>query len=685
MLGCHSPTKSTLSDNNLDTQSSISSLPAICRTGCLTVVRRRTFGLSLSKSRVLLCVPRHTDHLFDILQEIYPKTTPATTSALRAFPHIAAVLGRLAEAAICTTALLVIVPESSSDEELDARPTYLDLASVVNVKDELELRETCTFALEIDAHSNPRDHWAGSSVKFRADFSVEYLHWVAAVREALALTPLRPQQQMRGAAGFSAQTAPRSGWTSAQRQSHNRQSRSMGRYSEEDLSRPHRQQPPATYTEARRHRSPRSQSVDCLNSASAISAQSATRSSDRPDKSQVSAATRVISANTAEVPSLQPQSPKTSTSAVHDRATANSLRLPSLRRVSWHGGGLQNPQRPPTRSEIAAGWDMPHLIEQQFERQSTTPRDATSMPSSLPTSDEKPSRNQRKSAEASASGLLTFSNSSISSNLDPAGPPLAYRRAQQSRGPQPPHPRRPNLEHHHTSPSCFPSGRSLGASASTADLRRDSGIGSSLSNESRFSLISSAPSDTLALSETSRLYGLRDVLPPSLPGHVSTGPRHTADYRRVPEPTDRAAFANKTNRSPTDSPVENDNNWAHHQGRRRPDPPRNTNSLDETYLFRMAPFQAQPAAQAANPRRSSASPAYRPLVPQQPKLSQQRPLTQPQQQKQPVRLAGSPSGPPSEIPDVPLISLTDARGPRVWSIRKQKWVHLHKKVPVPRQ
>ncbi|KAJ3150491.1 hypothetical protein HDU86_006368 [Geranomyces michiganensis] len=642
---------------------------AIHLTGALSLLRKGKFGKQKSKSRVILCAPRLTEDLFEILTAMYPRTTPATTRGLRPSPHVALALGRLSLAAIRGPALMVIVPESP--DEVLSDPIYIDMTSVREIKDERDLRETCTFALAMDE----------GKFLFKAEFSVDYLNWIGAIKQVLKVSPRSPavvdEHPIRGwRAASTPQLATdgdrRGRGSMASNGSFGRRrgasvdafsfSNSPARQNRADViflpNPPRRPAPPipssaemsSKSSNGTRDGPARSQSIDRLRIPLLL----------YNEVAQAKEESKSIRADRADCPDYfvmgQPEADVVDNAASVPRTP---LRLPSVRRVSWHSGAERSNALAagdePTRYDLAQDWGMPQLLVQSSSSSSLTsePEIMVVRSSPLPRPDKK-------------KGV--------------SGPPVAYRRGQGHQAPPVPQQEReevarsgrhygldqqpeemredPHFTGHqesiqdsraqeqHSQEAChgeyaiplrgapyvangksFPElPQQLYVAQEPTHLRRDSGIGSSTAGSStNFSFVTSAPSDNLFLSETSRV----KQAPTPLPRFRDYNVHYAA--------------------SDLDRSAPNSFHQQHQQQEQQQQHPRARHggaSLD------ISTTHSRPTP----PPRSRRAPT--PLV----NIPQNRP----------VSLAGSPSGPPGRQPEVPLISLAHPGGPRVWSQRRQK-------------
>ncbi|KAJ3153105.1 hypothetical protein HDU89_000733 [Geranomyces variabilis] len=734
-------------------------LPAICRSGILTLLRGRTFGRQKSRSRIILCRPQTPDDFFEILAAMYPATTPATTRGLRPLPHVALTLGRLSQAAMRGAAVIVVVPECPNAEELDSRVAIIDMSAVRELKDERDLRETCTFALELE---EGKDDAGGGlrGVRFKAEFSIDYLQWIAAIKEALAGTKRRSEDEALSRGRRAALTpnpnpktmngdSDRRGRLAVPNQFERRTraasvdafsfSSSPGRRSLADVkvppNPPSRPVPPipSNAAQAFKHKVPRSQSIDVLRAPALLFDDNNVQTTYNLRVSQTQR-------NDYFVLDEPVHADEDRSSATPAPARASPLRLPSVRRVSWHPGAegtrrLSAGDNEPTRYDLAQDWGMPQLLVQNVAEPEPEEVVVPVRASPLPRAEKKKQASGPPVAYRRAQGGQVSGNQQrdqqqreepvrssryFGHDLQQHGPdfvakPLREERARSARqvghdqqqqqelgdrqyarehqreapgrstrdfghnqrqqGPKyvselqirsipyvtehqspmqgsfqqayvqeqqftvPCHSNHarptgsaPIVSDARGSPELPHMGQHQLYSSSEPDLRRDSGVGSSMMGSSTtYSFVTSAPSDNLVLSETHHRPAERQQAPP------------------VPRPRPRG-------HQPHHASLDLDRS-AHdpfHQNRAR----HAGASLDITNYSRPTP----------PPRNRRVAPPARDAAGVAP-------------QHRPVSLAGSPAGPPGQLREVPLISLTDPIGPRMWSQRRQKWVGLHTKVP----
>ncbi|KAJ3166437.1 hypothetical protein HDU88_003305 [Geranomyces variabilis] len=753
-------------------------LPAICRSGILTLLRGRTFGRQKSRSRIILCRPQTPDDFFEILAAMYPATTPATTRGLRPLPHVASTLGRLSQAAMRGAAVIIVVPECPNAEELDSRVAIIDMSAVRELKDERDLRETCTFALELE---EGKDDAGGGlrGVRFKAEFSIDYLQWIAAIKEALAGTKRRSEDEAlsRGRrAVFTPNPNPktmngdsdRRGRLAVPNQFERRTraasvdafsfSGSPGRRSLADVkvppNPPSRPVPPipSNAAQALRHKVPRSQSIDVLRAPALLFDDNNVHTTYNLRVSQ-------SQRNDYFVLDEPVHADKDRSSATPAPTRAPPLRLPSVRRVSWHSGAegslrLSAGDNEPTRYDLAQDWGMPQLLVQNVVEPESEEVVMPVQASPLPRAEKKKQASGPPVAYRRAQGGQVSGNQQrdqqqreepvrssryFGHDLQQQGPeyvsePLREERPRSARqighdqqqqqelrerpyarehqreepgrfnrdfghnqrqqGPKyvsEPHWQQPfsspgHFEHdkqqqemknisyvteqqspmqgsfqqayvqeqQFTVPCHSNNARPTGSapivsdargcpelphmvqhqlySSPEPDLRRDSGVGSSMMGSSTtYSFVTSAPSDDLVLSETHHRLAERQQAPP------------------VPLPRPRG---HQLHHASLD--LDRSAHDPFHQHRAR----HTGASLDITNYSRPTP----------PPRNRRVAPPARDAAGVGP-------------QPRPVSLAGSPAGPPGQLREVPLISLTDPIGPRMWSQRRQKWVGLHTKVP----
>ncbi|KNC96534.1 uncharacterized protein SPPG_08122 [Spizellomyces punctatus DAOM BR117] len=540
----------------------------IMRTGVLTIIRRATFGTSSQlRRRTILCAPKLTDDLHPILQEIFPDTTPASSRALKPLPHVTMALGRITQAAIKGTPLLIFLPEETMvDGDLETKPVYVELSSVVTLRDEVDMNETCTFGLELK--NTATGGWAGKNMRIRAGFSLEYLGWMAVLREAMNIgaTPTLAYGSK------TAQVIP------IKMQREQIRGRSMVRHSEMDLR--------GCYGNMdEQQRISRSLERGRTRSAQNLGA----RMTDlrlRQEQTIASAGNQVHIPHGNEQPSSPPLAPvprrgrRQGDNRPPPAMSNRGLCLPALRRVSWHGDLEEG-----SMSDLVKDWGMSMLVREP---------------------------------EAEVSCTVPIIES-------------------ESYGPEPSAPV-PSVKDHVQEGT-----KSDNSFVDNKDrpISTDSGIGSSVSG-----------------SPSSRGSMIRDR-PQSLESH-----RPHLDETSVPKINRSTAMEHK------------------------PSLPRMRSSEEHTSATRSShpPVRVNPPPSKRRPNASlnEFSPRLPPTLPASRHSASAATRPTSQARYSPVTLRGSPPGPPTSINPVPIISLADSRGPRIWSVKRNKWVALHERVPVNR-
>ncbi|TPX67098.1 hypothetical protein SpCBS45565_g04011 [Spizellomyces sp. 'palustris'] len=541
----------------------------IMRTGVLTVIRRATFGTSSQlRRRTILCAPKLTDDLYPILQEIFPDTTPTSSRALKPYPHVTMALGRITQAAIKGTPLLIFLPEETMlDGDLETKPVYLELSSVVTLRDEVDMNETCTFGLELK--NTATGGWAGKNMRIRAGFSLEYLGWMAVLREAMNFghTPA-----LAYGSKTAAQVMPiKMQWEQIR-------GRAMVRHSEMDLR--------GRYGSVdEQQRISRSLERGWTRSAQNLGA----RITDlrlRQEQTIASAGNQVHIPHGNEQPLTPPLAPvprrgrRQGDNRPPPAMSNRGLCLPALRRVSWHGDLEEG-----SISDLVKDWGMPMLVREP---------------------------------EAEDSGTVPIAES-------------------ESNGPEPSAPA-PSVQDH------VQEGKKRDNSFvdnKNRPISTDSGIGSSVSG-----------------SPSSRGSMTRDR-PQSLESH-----RTHLDGVSVPKVNRSTAMEHSLSLPRMRSSEE------HTSATRSSHPPVRVHT---------PPSKGRPHASL-----NEFSPRFPPTIPASRHSASAATRPSSQSRYNPVTLRGSPLGPPSSINPAPIISLADARGPRIWSVQRNKWVALHEKVPVNR-
>ncbi|KAJ3185294.1 hypothetical protein HDU85_001344 [Gaertneriomyces sp. JEL0708] len=147
--------------------------------------------------RILLCHPSDTDELLPVIQKLFPQTSPELRSKLEPHDYIVAALGYMAKAFIKHSPVLIICPQEG--DEVDMKPEFVELCDVETLYDEVQLRRTCTFAL--DVRKTTQGLLESYTLHFRATYSFEYTSWLAALQEAMhgcrhlkLTTPKLPRQ-----------------------------------------------------------------------------------------------------------------------------------------------------------------------------------------------------------------------------------------------------------------------------------------------------------------------------------------------------------------------------------------------------------------------------------------------------------------------------------------------------------
>ncbi|KAJ3267900.1 hypothetical protein HK104_005563 [Borealophlyctis nickersoniae] len=197
----------------------------IIKSGILTILRRRAGLPYQTKRRIILVhatttesiriVTRHliSDHLhtdIDTYTDDVPfgesEGGPASMKHLSPGNLVTNVLGHLAQAAIVGTPLLIVLPTSGTVSRV---PAFIELCEVDKLLDEVDLRAACCFSLRslgvnlddksrgstsTTSHSSQKspkktkkDVSAPPDLRFRCAYSLEYLSWVTALRDAMAV------------------------------------------------------------------------------------------------------------------------------------------------------------------------------------------------------------------------------------------------------------------------------------------------------------------------------------------------------------------------------------------------------------------------------------------------------------------------------------------------------------------